>query len=29
MEWRRVFRDIEARLREWTGQLACCAIHEA
>jgi hypothetical protein len=28
VEWHRAFRDIEARLREWTGQLACGAIHE-
>jgi hypothetical protein len=29
VEWHRAFRDIEARLHEWTGQLACGAIHEA
>ena len=29
VEWHRAFRDIEARLREWTGQLACGATHEA
>jgi hypothetical protein len=28
MDWHRAFRDIEARLREWTGQLACGATHE-
>lgn len=28
VEWHRAFRDIEARLREWTGQLACGATHE-
>jgi hypothetical protein len=29
VEWHWAFRDIEARLREWTGQLACRAVHEA
>jgi hypothetical protein len=29
LEWHRGFRDIEDRLREWTGQLACGTIHEA
>lgn len=29
VEFHRAFRDIEARLREWTGQLACGAAHEA
>ena len=29
VEWHRAFRDIEARLREWTTQLACGATHEA
>lgn len=28
VDWHRAFRDIEARLREWTGQLACGATHE-
>ena len=28
VEWHRAFRDIEARLREWTGQLPCGATHE-
>lgn len=28
MDWHRAFRDIEARLRDWTGQLACGATHE-
>jgi hypothetical protein len=28
VEWHRAFRDIEARLREWTSQLACGATHE-
>jgi hypothetical protein len=28
VEWHRAFRDIEARLREWTSQLACGAVHE-
>jgi hypothetical protein len=28
VDWHRAFRDIEARLREWTGLLACGAIHE-
>jgi len=28
VEWHRAFRDIEARLRDWTGQLACGAAHE-
>jgi hypothetical protein len=28
VDWHRAFRDIEARLREWTGQLACGAAHE-
>ena len=29
VDWHRAFRDIEARLRDWTGQLACGATHEA
>jgi hypothetical protein len=29
VEFHRAFRDIEARLREWTGQLACGATHHA
>ena len=29
VDWHRAFRDVEARLREWTAQLACGAIHEA
>jgi hypothetical protein len=29
VDWHRAFRDIEARLREWTGQLACGATHES
>ena len=28
VDWHRAFRDIEARLREWTGQLACGPTHE-
>jgi hypothetical protein len=28
VEWHRALRDIEARLREWTSQLACGATHE-
>lgn len=28
VEWHRAFRDIEARLRDWTGQLACGATHD-
>jgi hypothetical protein len=28
VDWHRAFRDIEIRLREWTGQLACGATHE-
>ena len=28
VEWHRAFRDVEARLREWTAQLACGATHE-
>jgi hypothetical protein len=28
VDWHRAFRDIEARLREWTGSLACGARHE-
>jgi hypothetical protein len=28
VDWHRAFRDIEARLREWTGGLACGARHE-
>lgn len=28
VEWHRALRDIESRLREWTGQLACGATHE-
>jgi hypothetical protein len=27
VEWHRAFREIEARLREWTAQLACGAQH--
>jgi hypothetical protein len=29
VEWHRAFRDIEARLRDWTAQLACGATHES
>jgi hypothetical protein len=29
VDWHRAFRDIEARLREWTGQLACGATHQS
>jgi hypothetical protein len=29
VDWHRAFRDTEARLREWTGQIACGANHEA
>jgi hypothetical protein len=29
VDWHRAFRDVEARLREWTAQLACGATHEA
>jgi hypothetical protein len=29
VDWHRAFRDIEARLREWTAQLACGAAHDA
>jgi hypothetical protein len=28
VDWHRAFKDVEARLREWTGQLACGATHE-
>ena len=28
VDWHRAFRDVEGRLREWTGQLACGAVHE-
>ena len=28
VDWHRALRDIEARLREWTAQLACGATHE-
>jgi hypothetical protein len=28
VDWHRAFREIEARLREWTAQLACGATHE-
>lgn len=28
LEWHRAFRDIEVRLRDWTGRLACGARHE-
>ena len=28
MEWHRAFRDIEARMREWTSTLACGATHD-
>ena len=28
MDWHRAFRDIEARLREWTSTLACGATHD-
>jgi hypothetical protein len=28
VDWHRAFRDIEARLRDWTGQLACGATHD-
>ncbi|MGI8753322.1 MAG: hypothetical protein ACR2MN_13580 [Acidimicrobiales bacterium] len=28
VDWHRAFRDIEARLREWTAQLSCGAQHE-
>ncbi|MGA2307596.1 MAG: hypothetical protein ABSH29_25920 [Acidimicrobiales bacterium] len=28
VDWHRAFRDVEMRLREWTGQLACGAAHE-
>ena len=27
-DWHRAFRDIEARLREWTAQIDCGAEHE-
>ena len=27
VDWHRAFRDVEARLREWTAQLACGATH--
>lgn len=29
VDWHRALRDIEARLRDWTGQLACGATHES
>jgi hypothetical protein len=29
VDWHRAFRDIEARLREWTAQLSCGATHES
>ena len=28
VDWHRAFRDVEARLREWTAQIACGATHE-
>ncbi len=28
VDWHRAFRDVEARLRQWTAQLACGATHE-
>lgn len=28
VDWHRAFRDIEARLREWTGILSCGSIHD-
>jgi hypothetical protein len=28
VDWHRAFRDVEARLREWTAQLACGATHQ-
>lgn len=28
VEWHRAFRDIEARLREWTSTLACGSVHD-
>lgn len=28
VDWHRAFRDVETRLREWTAQLACGAVHE-
>ena len=28
VDWHRAFRDVEARLRDWTAQLACGATHE-
>lgn len=28
VEWHRAFRDIEARLREWTSTLACGSAHD-
>jgi hypothetical protein len=28
LEWHRALRDIEVRLRDWTGRLACGARHE-
>ena len=28
VDWHRAFKEVEARLREWTGQLACGAVHE-
>jgi hypothetical protein len=28
VDWHRAFRDIEARLREWSAQIACGATHE-
>jgi hypothetical protein len=29
VDWHRAFRDVEARLRDWTAQLACGARHES
>jgi hypothetical protein len=28
VEWHRAFRDVEARLREWTSNLACGSTHD-
>jgi hypothetical protein len=28
VDWHRAFREVEARLREWTAQLTCGAAHE-
>ena len=28
VDWHRAFKDVEARLREWTSQLACGITHE-